>query len=122
MRRNIARHPKRQTGDRGEPDTDDDTSEQDGHYGPIRASPREGVVQIHTDCEIPQGGKIENKIRRFSRNTNKSIGCGSVPYTGILWDKFNRNFVLLPVQTGLRKKEHRCRRQPTSQLISCPEK
>ena len=61
-----------------------DTTEWDGRYEPIRISP-EDVIQIHNDGELPQGEKIENTIRRSSRNENKSSIYGSVPCTGIFW-------------------------------------
>ena len=62
-----------------------DTSERDGRYEPIRTNPEEDVIQIHTDGEIPEGEKIENTIRRSSRNINKLSRYGSVPHSGNFW-------------------------------------
>ena len=59
-----------------------DTSERGGRYEPIQTNPEEDVIQIHTDGEIPQGEKIENKIRRSNRNINKPNRYGSIPHTG----------------------------------------
>ena len=61
------------------------TSERDGRFEPVRTSPEEDVIQIHTDGEIPQVGKIENTMRRYSRNISKPSRYGSVPYTGNFW-------------------------------------
>ena len=62
-----------------------DTTERDGRYEPIRTSPEEDVIQIHTDGESPQGEKIENKIRRSGRNTKKRYRYGSITYTANFW-------------------------------------
>ena len=62
-----------------------DTSERDGRYKPIRTNPEEDVIQIHTDGEISQGEKIENKARRFNRNITKPNRYGCILLTGIFW-------------------------------------
>ena len=59
-----------------------DTSERDGHNEPIRTRPEEDVIQIHTNGEIPQCGKIGNKLWRSCRNKNEPNRFGSAPYTG----------------------------------------
>ena len=63
-----------------------DTSERDGRSEPIRTSPEEDVIQIHTDGDIPQGEKIENTLRRSSRNINQRSRYGSVPILEISGD------------------------------------
>ena len=63
-----------------------DSSERDGCYEPIRTSPEEDVIKIHTDGKIPQGEKTENTIRRSSRSIKKPSSYGSVPYTENFWD------------------------------------
>ena len=57
-----------------------DTSERDGKYEPIRIDPENDSLQIHTDCEIPQGKISKFNFRRSKRNLNKLNRYGSVPY------------------------------------------
>ena len=62
-----------------------DTSEKDGRCAPIQTDPKNDVIKIHTDGEMPPGENSENKYRRSNRNTNKPNRYGSITYKGNFW-------------------------------------
>ena len=61
-----------------------DTSERDGRYAPIRRSPEEDALQLHTNGEI-SGENLKTNIRRSARDSKNPNRYGTIPYTGNFW-------------------------------------
>ena len=67
------------------PEEEGKTYDTEGRYAPIRTDPENDVIQIHTDGEMPQGEKSENRNRQSNRNTNRPNRYGSISYKGKFW-------------------------------------
>ena len=85
------------------------TTEREGRYVPIRTDPENGVIQIHTDGEMPQGENSENKHKRSNRNANRPNRYGSISYKGNFLGM--KSLFVLQVKFGTEQKAHPSRYQ-----------